>query len=76
MNPISRLALVGLTLTLGACTITALEGDKVDYKSAAVKAPSLEIPPDMTQLSRESRYAVPGAAVTASGFSSAVEGFT
>jgi len=68
VNPISRLALLGLTLTLGACTITALEGDKVDYKSAAGKAPSLEIPPDMTQLSRESRYAVPGTAVTASGY--------
>jgi outer membrane protein assembly factor BamC len=37
----------------------------VDYKSAG-KAPSLEVPPDLTQLSRESRYMVPGAAVTAS----------
>lgn len=65
MNPISRLALLGLTLTLGACTV--LQGDKVDYKSAG-KAPSLEIPPDLTQLSRETRYVVPGSAVTASGY--------
>ena len=65
MNPISRLALLGLTLTLGACTV--LQGDKVDYKSAG-KAPSLEIPPDLTQLSRETRYVVPGSAVTASSF--------
>lgn len=65
MNPISRLALLGLTLTLGACTV--LEGDKVDYKSAG-KAPSLEVPPDLTQLSRETRYVVPGSAVTASSF--------
>ncbi|PKO60108.1 MAG: hypothetical protein CVU24_13870 [Betaproteobacteria bacterium HGW-Betaproteobacteria-18] len=65
MNPISRLALLGLTLTLGACTV--LQGDKVDYKSAG-KAPSLEIPPDLTQLSRETRYVVPASAVTASSF--------
>ena len=62
-----RFALLGLTLTLGACTV--LQGDKVDYKSAS-KAPvsSLEIPPDLTQISRDSRYAAPGAPVTASSF--------
>jgi len=67
VNPISRLALLGLTLTLtlGACTV--LEGDRVDYKSAG-KAPSLEVPPDLTQLSRETRYVVPGSAITASSF--------
>jgi len=66
VNPISRLALLGLTLILGACTV--LESDKVDYKSAAGKAPSLEVPPDLTQLSRDTRYAVPGGTVTASSF--------
>ncbi len=65
MNHFSRLALLGLTLTLGACS--SLQGDKVDYKSAG-KAPSLEVPPDLTQLSRDNRYAVPGAPVTASSF--------
>lgn len=65
MNPFSRLVILGLTLTLGACSV--LETDKVDYKSAG-KAPSLEVPPDLTQLSRETRYAVPGAAVSASSF--------
>lgn len=65
MNHSSRLLLLGLTLALGACSV--LETDKVDYKSAG-KAPTLEVPPDLTQLSRESRYAVPGAPVTASSF--------
>ncbi len=60
-----RLGWISLMLSLSACSV--LEGDKIDYKSAA-KAPSLEIPPDLTQLSRESRYTVPGAAVTASGY--------
>jgi len=54
-------------MTLGACSV--LQGDKVDYKSAN-KAPTstLEVPPDLTQLSRDSRYSAPGASVTASGF--------
>ncbi|BCO27862.1 hypothetical protein MIZ03_2753 [Rhodoferax lithotrophicus] len=65
MNHFSKLALLGLSLTLGACSV--LQGDKVDYKSAG-KAPPLDIPPDLTQLSRETRYAAPGAPVTASSF--------
>jgi outer membrane protein assembly factor BamC len=44
-----------------------LTGDKVDYKSSG-KAPSLDVPPDLTQLSRETRYVVPGVAVSASAF--------
>ena len=65
MNHSSRFLLLGLTLALGACTV--LETEKVDYKSAG-KAPSLEVPPDLTQLSRESRYAVPGSPITANSF--------
>lgn len=65
MNYFSRLTLLSFSLTLAACTV--LESDKIDYKSAG-KVPSLEIPPDLTQLSRETRYAVPGGAVTASSF--------
>jgi outer membrane protein assembly factor BamC len=58
---------MGLTLTLGACSV--LQGDKVDYKSASkAQSPSLDVPPDLTQLSRDTRYAVPGAPVTATSF--------
>ena len=59
-----RLSLLGLALGLAACS--TLDSDKIDYKSAA-KAPTLVVPPDLTQLSRDSRYAVPGGTVTASG---------
>jgi outer membrane protein assembly factor BamC len=52
-------------VSLSACSI--LEGDKIDYKSAG-KGVSLEVPPDLTQLSRDSRYVVPGGTVTASSF--------
>ncbi len=67
MTQFSKLAWLGLSLTLAACSV--LEGDKVDYKSAG-KAPALEVPPDLTQLSRGTRYAIPGAPVTASSFQS------
>ncbi len=45
-----------------------MEGERVDYKSSGAKAPSLDIPPDLTQISRESRYAVPGSAVSANSY--------
>src|SRR4030095_16647498 len=54
-------------LSLSACSV--LEGDKIDYKSAAGKGSvSLEVPPDLSQLSRDSRYQVAGGPVTASSF--------
>ena len=53
----SRLGLVGLTLALSACSV--LDGDKIDYKSAT-KGSTLEVPPDLQQLSRDSRYSLPG----------------
>ena len=65
MNTTSRFALIALVASLAACSV--MQGDKIDYKSAG-KAPTLEVPPDLTQLSRDNRYAVPGGAVTASGF--------
>lgn len=64
MNTLVKLTLLGATLTLGACTV--LEGEKIDYKSTA-KAPSLAVPPDLTQLSRDSRYTVVDGAVSAAG---------
>lgn len=48
-----------------------MEPGRIDYKSAG-KAPTLEVPPDLTQLQRENRYAIPDAnhgTATASGFS-------
>lgn len=67
MNHFSRLALLGLSLSLVACSV--LDGDKVDYKSAnASKGPALDVPPDLTQLTKDSRYAVQGGSVSASSF--------
>lgn len=59
------LYLLGCALALPGCTV--LDGDKIDYKSAG-KVPTLDVPPDLTQLAKDSRYAVAGNAVTASSF--------
>ena len=60
---------LALSLLAGCSSIgNMLQGDRVDYKTSGAKAPSLDVPPDLTQLSRESRYVVPGTAVTASSY--------
>lgn len=62
-----RFTMIAITAAalLGGCTV--LQEDKIDYKSAQ-RGSTLEIPPDLTQLNRDNRFAVPGATVTASGF--------
>lgn len=68
-----RLALVSSVMAwslLAGCSSVGdlMQGERVDYKSNGAKAPSLDVPPDLTQLNRESRYVVPGTAVTASSY--------
>jgi outer membrane protein assembly factor BamC len=65
VNHYSKLVLLSLSLALAACS--ALDSDKINYKGAG-KGPSLDVPPDLTQLSRDSRYTIPGEAVSASSF--------
>jgi outer membrane protein assembly factor BamC len=62
--------LAGLALLGGCSTVeNLLAGDKVDYRSPGNNRTSnLEVPPDLTQLARDSRYAPPGGAVSASTF--------
>jgi len=65
VNPTLRLGLLGLAVTLSACS--TLESDKIDYKSAAVGS-TLEVRPDLTQLSTDTRYVVPGKANSAAAY--------
>ena len=69
VNPTRRphLTLLGAALLLGAAGCSVLEPEKIDYKTAG-RGNSLEIPPVLTQLPGQSRYTVPGGAVTASGY--------
>ena len=69
MKNLSRLALLALVASLAACSV--LESDKIDYKSAG-KAPTLEVPPDLSQLSRDNRYAIPGGAVSANSYQAGI----
>ncbi|WP_425258122.1 outer membrane protein assembly factor BamC [Rubrivivax sp. RP6-9] len=81
-SPVARpdrlllLAVAALCATLGtACTSTSdglLAGDKVDYRAPTVKTKPLEVPPDLTQLARESRYQPQGGVVSAAANPGAV----
>ena len=70
MNHFAKLGLIGLSLAASACTTTLLDSDKLDYKSA-VKGASLDVPPDLTQLSKDSRYVVTGGVTSASSYQGA-----
>jgi outer membrane protein assembly factor BamC len=59
-------ALALLVAALTACSSVELGNEKVNYKTESkVKPVALDIPPDLSQLSRESRYALPGGTVSA-----------
>ena len=62
MNLSLKLTVLAGAIALSACSV--LEGDKVDYKSSA-KAPPLAVPPDLTQLSKDTRYSVVNGGVSA-----------
>lgn len=66
-------ALFSFTLLASALTGCStigdlMQGDKIDYKSSGKAGPSLDVPPDLNQLSRETRYVVPGSSVSASAY--------
>ena len=54
-------------LVLAGCSSVSdlLQSDRVNYKSSGKAGPSLDIPPDLTQLSRETKYVVPGTVASA-----------
>jgi outer membrane protein assembly factor BamC len=66
VKSIIQVTALGTALALAGCS--ALESDKVDYRSSTVRAPSLVIPPDLTQLSKDTRYTVVDGGVSASGY--------
>lgn len=51
------LALLGALSTTGCSSVNnVLAGDKVDYRTTGAKTVNLDVPPDLTQLSGQSRY--------------------
>ena len=69
------LVLSALLLSLTGCSFvgSVFESDKLDYR-ASKKAPPLDIPPDLTQLQKDNRYAIPDGrgVATASGYQKGV----
>ena len=59
-------SLIAMVLLLGACG-SVLETDKVNYKSEtdAKNVAPLEVPPDLTKMSRSKRYELPGGSISA-----------
>jgi len=53
-----RAAALSLALSLAGCSTIEnyLGGEKLDYRTQANKTPPLEVPPDLAQLARDSRY--------------------
>ena len=68
-----RVATVTLCLMLGGCTVVGdwfSHGD-TNYKGASKRTQPLEVPPDLTQLQKDSRYLPQGGVITASDLSKA-----
>ena len=63
-----RVATVTLCLMLGGCTVVGdwFSHGATDYKGASKRTQPLEVPPDLTQLQKDSRYLPQGGVVTAS----------
>ena len=69
ISAVTVAALISTLLVTGCSSVgDLLKGDKIDYKSRGKAGLSLDVPPDLTQLSRETRYVVPGTAVNASAY--------
>ena len=70
VKTVSTTSILAATMLFAGCSSvnSLLAGDRIDYKSSGKSGPSLDVPPDLTQLSRETRYVVPGSAVTASAY--------
>jgi outer membrane protein assembly factor BamC len=60
--------LLALNLTGCSTVENVLAGDKVDYRSTGTRTSGLEVPPDLTQLAKDSRYQQPSGTVSASSF--------
>ncbi len=72
-NYLPSVVLCGAMLALAGCSSVEgfLGGDKVDYRTQSGKVAPLDVPPDLTQLARDSRYQPQASVVSASGLQAA-----
>ncbi len=81
VNPFSMAArgmLVVCAVSAAGCSSfeSLLSGDKIDYKSQSGKTAALDVPPDLTQLARDSRYQPQSGVVSASGLATSTAAAT
>ncbi len=77
MRTLNLAVLPIMILTIAGCGTMDLEGKRVDYKSATIKVPSLEVPPDLTMPGADDRYAIPeGGEDTVASYSDFAKGGT
>ena len=68
-RPVALAAAVSVAL-LGGCSIMdSGSNDSIDYRNNTVRAKPLDVPPDLTQLSRDSRYQPQSGVVSAAAVS-------
>jgi outer membrane protein assembly factor BamC len=66
-SPLAVCAVAALAALAGCSSVESfLSGDKIDYRSQSSKVAALDVPPDLTQLARDSRYQPQAAVVSAS----------
>jgi outer membrane protein assembly factor BamC len=67
-----RAGVLLLSFSLGGCSWLGIQssGDKIDYRSGAAKTATLEVPPDLTPLARDGRYAPQSGSISASALAS------
>ncbi len=58
MTQAVRCGLLALAVALAGCSSVGLSTDKIEYQSVA-PAKSLDVPPDLSQIPRDDRYAMP-----------------
>jgi outer membrane protein assembly factor BamC len=61
-------------LALAGCGSMSMENKRVDYKAAAVKVPSLEVPPDLTAPAAEDHYTIPEGTASVANYSDFAKG--
>ena len=74
MRTLQRTALSLAMLTMAGCSSMSLESKRVDYKAAAVKVPTLEVPPDLTTPTAEDHYTIPEGSAAVANYSDFAKG--
>ncbi|MCE9661483.1 MAG: outer membrane protein assembly factor BamC [Burkholderiales bacterium] len=65
-------ALASLSALSGCSSVEGLfTGDKVDYRSSSTRSTGLDVPPDLTQLAKDTRYQPSSGVISASTFQAA-----